>query len=67
MLRSMRISSGFTQEQLAMKLNLSQSCISKFEANLKVPSYPQLLYWAHVTDSNEIVINHIKNSEFKSL
>ncbi|MCM2677735.1 helix-turn-helix domain-containing protein [Alkalicoccobacillus plakortidis] len=59
MMRAMRVKAGFDQRELATELNLSQSCVSKFETGKKIPSFPQMIHWAEVTNAKELIIAYI--------
>lgn len=55
LLQKCRQKAGLTQEQLAMKLNRSQSCISKFEKGHKLPDIFTIMDWARVTATQEAI------------
>lgn len=55
-LRACRERSGLTQEQLAMKLNMSQSDVSKFENSFKEPTLSTVQSWVHNTQAQEVLI-----------
>lgn len=55
-MRAMRERAGFSQEELASRIYLSQSCVSKYEKDHKVPDVPTLMQWAEVTCAKEVVV-----------
>lgn len=50
---------GFTQEKLAELLNLSRSCVSKFERNKKILDMNTLMQWADATNAREVVVAYM--------
>lgn len=55
-LKACRLKSGFSQEELAHKLNRSQACISKFEKERKVPDMLTFMEWVRVTNAQEVAV-----------
>jgi len=54
--RALRQKAGLTQEEMAVKLNMNQSDISKFENDTKTPDLPTFLRIAQVTQAQEVVV-----------
>lgn len=54
--RALRQRAGFSQEEMAEKLFISQSDVSKFENDKKTPDLPTFLRIAQVTNAQEVVI-----------
>lgn len=55
-MQACRQRAGFTQEEMAARLNRSQSCISKYEKDQKIPDAPTLLQWVDVTGAKEVAV-----------
>ncbi len=47
-IKKLRISSGYTQQQLAERLNVTKSLISAYESGQRSPSYDNLISIAYV-------------------
>jgi transcriptional regulator with XRE-family HTH domain len=60
-MRAMRERQGFSQEELADRLNLSQSCVSKFENNRKSPDFHTMIAWADQTCAKEVLMALVMN------
>ena len=58
-LQACRERAGLSQEQLALKLNRSRSCISKLEHDLKSLDVPTLVSWAKETGTQEVIVAFI--------
>lgn len=56
LLRACRERAGLSQEELAHRLNRSQSCISKFETDSKVPDIFTFVQWIQATNAQEVAI-----------
>jgi len=57
MLKACRVHSGMTQEEIALKMYVNQSDISKFENNMKEPTISIVHSWIVVTQTLHILIN----------
>jgi len=55
-MRATRERAGFNQEELAARMNLSQSDISKFENDRKIPDIATMMVWAEQTCAKEVMI-----------
>lgn len=55
-LKTARKREGLTQEQLAEKLHLTKSCISKFEHNEKETRISLLMNWFKHTNAQDLMI-----------
>lgn len=55
-MQAMRERSGMSQEQLADKINLSRSCVSKFENDKKPPDMSTMIAWANETGATEVIV-----------
>lgn len=55
-MQACRERAGLTQEQMADRLHRSQSCISKYEKDRKVPDMPTMMAWMEATGAKEVVI-----------
>ncbi|MEK3955343.1 helix-turn-helix domain-containing protein [Psychrobacillus sp. FSL K6-1464] len=55
-LQACRERAGFTQEEMAHRLNRSQSCVSKFEKDTKVPDMNTFLQWVNATNAQEVAV-----------
>lgn len=58
-MRAMREKAGYSQQAMAEKLHLSQSCVSKFENNIKTPDMNTMIAWAQATASPEVIVAFI--------
>lgn len=56
LLRVARERNGLSQEELALKLHRSRSCISKFENNQKTIDVPTFINWMNSTSAKDIMI-----------
>jgi len=56
LLRACRERAGLSQEELAYLLNRSQSCISKFEMDKKIPDIYTFSQWIQITQAHEVAI-----------
>ena len=56
LLRAARERNGLSQEELALKLHRSRSCISKFENNQKIIDVPTFVNWMNSTSAKDIMI-----------
>jgi len=55
-LKACRVRSKLTQSQLAEKLHIARSCVSKLESGKKLLDVPTLVKWAEATSSREVVV-----------
>lgn len=55
-LKACRVRSKLTQAQLAEKLHIARSCVSKLESGKKLLDVPTLVKWAEATSSREVVV-----------
>ena len=55
-MRAMREKAGLSQEEIAHRLHINQSDVSKLENNYKVPCISLMSKWAQVTSSPEVVV-----------
>ncbi|SES03225.1 helix-turn-helix domain-containing protein [Salipaludibacillus aurantiacus] len=55
-LKAARERRGYTQEQLADRLNRSRTCITKFERNSKEISWKEAIRWGQVTNAQDLLI-----------
>lgn len=55
-LKACRERQGYSQEELAKKLNRSRSCISKFENDLKTLDLQTFMQWMEITNAKEVMI-----------
>jgi transcriptional regulator with XRE-family HTH domain len=55
-LQACRERAGISQEELAHQMNRSQSCISKFEKDIKIPDTATFMQWIHITNTPEVAI-----------
>ncbi|USG64034.1 helix-turn-helix domain-containing protein [Brevibacillus ruminantium] len=55
-MQACRERAGLTQEQLAVMLNRSQSCISKLEDDKKTWDIPTFLNWIDATGAKEVAV-----------
>lgn len=58
-LQAVRTRAGLTQEDMADKLNMSQSCISKIEKDRKMPEFNIMLKWVEITNAKEVMVAFI--------
>lgn len=54
LLQACREESGMSQQDLADKMNRSQTCISRYENNRKTPDMFTFMDWFRITNSQEI-------------
>lgn len=59
LLRACRERAGLSQEELADRLNRSQSCISKYETDQKIPDIFTFLNWLQVTQAQEVAVAYL--------
>ena len=55
-MQACRERAGFSQEEMAVRLHRSQSCISKYEKDRKVPDMQTFLSWVETTGSKEVAV-----------
>lgn len=53
-LKACRERAGLTQEEIAVKLHRSRSCISKFESDKKTLDVTTLIRWTDVTSAKDV-------------
>ena len=56
LIKALRQRRGWTQEELADKLYVSQSDISKFENDRMLPDLPTFFRIAHITNAPEVIV-----------
>ncbi|WP_158738658.1 helix-turn-helix domain-containing protein [Alteribacillus sp. YIM 98480] len=62
-LRACRSRAGLTQEELAHRLHINQSDVSKYEKDLKEPSMNLCQAWVQNTQSPEVMVAFIYGVE----
>lgn len=55
-MQACREKAGLTQEQMADRLNRTQSCISKYEKDRKIPDMTTMMQWMDATGTREVLI-----------
>nr|WP_083858790.1 helix-turn-helix transcriptional regulator [Paenibacillus sp. OSY-SE] len=55
-MQACRERAGLSQEEMAERLHRTQSCISKYENDHKVPDMPTMLRWVEVTGAKEVFV-----------
>lgn len=55
-LQACRERAGFSQEEMAHRMNRTQPCISKFENDNKVPDASTFLDWFKHTNTQEVAV-----------
>ncbi|WAA10306.1 helix-turn-helix domain-containing protein [Fervidibacillus albus] len=55
-LKAVRQKAGFSQEELAHRLNMNQSDISKIETDRKVPDAFTFIQWIQLTNTPEVMM-----------
>lgn len=55
-LRACRERAGFNQEEMAFRLNVNQSDVSKYENNAKEPPMSVFQDWAMATQTQEVLV-----------
>ena len=58
-MRACREKALLSQFDMAIKLNRSQSCISKFENNTKIPDVATFIEWMEITECKEVAIAYL--------
>lgn len=58
-MKACREKAMFSQFDMAFKINRSQSCISKFESNKKIPDIDTFIEWMEVTNCKEVAISYL--------
>lgn len=58
-LQACRERAGLSQEEIAFRLNRSQSCISKYEKDHKVPDMNTFMQWINTTNAPEVAVAYI--------
>lgn len=66
-LRKCRIRAKMTQEQLAEKLFLARSAISKMENNRQVIDAPLLITWIQMTGAADVFIQLINGTDITTI
>jgi len=56
LLRACRERAGLSQEELAHRLNRSQSCISRMEKDRMLPDIATFVQWLNVTNAQEVAV-----------
>ncbi|MDQ6418700.1 helix-turn-helix transcriptional regulator [Paenibacillus sp. LHD-117] len=59
LLLACRVKAGLSQEMLAERLNISRSCVSKYERNRNSPDIYIILQWAEVTNTREVIVAYL--------
>lgn len=67
LLQKCRQKAGLTQDQLAMKLNRTQSCISKFEKGHKLPDIFTIMDWARITSAQEAIAMFVMGTDVTTI
>ena len=55
-MQACRERAGLSQEDMAERLHRSQSCISKYEKDRKIPDMQTFLSWVEATGSKEVAV-----------
>lgn len=55
-MQACRERAGLTQEQMAERLNRTQSSISKLEKGRKIPDMPTFLAWVDATGAKDVAV-----------
>jgi transcriptional regulator with XRE-family HTH domain len=55
-MQACREKAGLSQDQMAVEMNRSRSCISKYENGHKHPDLPTIMNWVEVTGTKEVLI-----------
>jgi transcriptional regulator with XRE-family HTH domain len=58
-LQACRERAGLSQEEIAHRLNRSQSCVSKFEKDRKIPDMSTFMEWIRITNAPEVVVAYL--------
>lgn len=58
-MKACREKAMLSQLDMAMKLKRSQSCISKFESNNKIPDVDTFIEWMEVANCKEVAIAYL--------
>ena len=58
-LQACRERAKLTQEEMAARLNRTQSCISKIERDHKLPDLPTLIEWLNITNAKEVFVAYL--------
>lgn len=66
-LQAVRERAGFSQDQLAARLNVSRSCISKYENDRKEIPLSLSFLWAKETKSKEVLVSYLFGAESVAL
>ena len=56
LLKACRERAGLSQEELAHRLNRSQSCVSRMEKDRMMPDLATFVQWMNVTQAHEVAI-----------
>jgi transcriptional regulator with XRE-family HTH domain len=56
LLQKCRKMAGLTQDQLAMRLHRTQSCVSKYEKGEKIPDVFTFINWLNATNAHQAAI-----------
>ena len=56
LLKACRQRANISQQEMAENMNRSQSCISKFENDEKVPDAYTLMQWGQMTNCPEVIV-----------
>lgn len=58
-LRAARIKAGMSQEELAARLHINQSDVSKYESGAKEPRISIFRDWTFVTQAQEVMVGFL--------
>jgi len=58
-LQACRERAGFSQETMAELLHRSQSCISRYERDHKLPDIHTLMRWTDITNAKEVMVAYM--------
>lgn len=56
LLKACRQKANISQQDMAFNMNRSQSCISKFESDDKIPDAYTLMQWGQITNCPEVIV-----------
>lgn len=58
-LQAVRTRAGLTQEEMAFRLHMNQSDVSKIEKDRKTLDFHIILKWADITNAREVIVAFI--------
>lgn len=59
LMRASRVRAGYSQEEMAFRMDYNQSDVSKFESGKKEPPITTFVRWFELTNCKEVVVAYL--------